>query len=139
MRYRLVVASLCSISASAAVAQSTNYSTAQTPAGGAVRLGYYGAAGKGCVPEPLPTIEVVSPPRHGVVTVRSGSLTTNKLPSCPKLKLPVQIVFYRAQSGYAGADRVVFGVKRSSGKVDIWSFSIDVKEASPLQSPSNNL
>jgi len=47
----------------------------------------------GCIQEPLPTSDMISSPKHDVVTVCSGSLTTNRLPSCPKLKLPVLIVF----------------------------------------------
>lgn len=111
-----------------AIAQSMNYSSADVSAGASTRLGYYGAAAKACSPEPPPTIDVVTPPKHGELSIRTGSLTTNRLTSCPGLKLPVEIIFYSAHTGYTGPDTVVFKVKSAQGTESAWSYSIDVKQ-----------
>jgi hypothetical protein len=118
-----------------AAAQSTNYASVEIAAGASARIGYYGFAKKDCTPEPLPSIEVVSAPKHGVLTVRTGTLNAKNIANCPNLKLSAQVVFYRAQAGYVGPDQVVFGVKNAEGAINVYSFSINVKEGSAPQSP----
>lgn len=133
----------CAIGASfaslPAIAQSINYSRADVSAGASVRLAYYGAAAKACGSEPPPTINVMTPPKHGDLSIRTGSLTTNRLPSCPGLKLPVAIVFYSAHTGYAGPDTVIFDVKSAQGTESAWSYSIDVKPPQHAQPQFNRL
>jgi len=115
------------------LAQSTNYSSVEVASGGQVLLGNYGGIGRSCAVEPLPTIEMPNPPKHGVVSVRTGTVMTNKAAGCPNLPVPVQTVAYHARSGYVGPDQVVFGVKRPNGVVDIYSISVTVKEAPATQ------
>lgn len=120
-------------------AQSTNYSSADVTAGASVKLGFYAFARKDCVAGPLPTIEVVSPPKHGVFTAKRGILTTGNSDKCANTKLPAQIVFYRSQPNYTGPDQVVYGVKSPDGQIDVYSISITVKEGPAPQSPGSNL
>jgi hypothetical protein len=136
MRLSRFLAPACIIWAYApAAAQSTNYASLEIAAGASARIGYYGFAKKDCTPEPLPSIEVVSAPKHGVLTVRTGTLNAKNIANCTNLKLPAQIVFYRAQAGYVGPDQVVFGVKNAEGAINVYSFSISVKESAAPQSP----
>lgn len=140
MRLRPFFFAICAACASApAIAQSMNHSSADVSAGASVQLGYYGAAGKACSSEPPPTIDVVTPPKHGDLSIRTGSLTTNRLASCPGLKLPVEIVFYNARTGYAGPDVVILKVRSAQGSESAWSYSIDVKQPSQVPPQFNRL
>lgn len=140
MRIRQLFCIVCASCASMpAMAQSINYSSADVPAGASVQLGYYGAAGEACSSEPPPIVDVVSPPTHGVLSIRTGLLTTNRLPSCPGLKLSVEVVSYSAQAGYVGPDAVTFRVKSKKGVESSWRYSIDVKQPPEVQPESNRL
>jgi hypothetical protein len=116
--------------ASAGLAQATNYTSVEAVAGKPVQLTYHASANKGtCTPAPLPTIRVVEPPKSGVLTVRKAVLTTDKIAGCPKIKIPAQVVFYRAREGYAGSDHVSYEVTASNGEVGIYDATITVKPA----------
>ena len=140
MKLRPFLFAICIFCDSApAIAQSMNHSNVDVSAGASVRLGYYGAAGKACSSEPPPKIDVVTPPKHGDISIRTGSLATNRLPSCPNLTLPVEIVFYSARPGYAGSDLVIFKVKSALGTESAWTYSIDVKQPSQIAPQFNRL
>jgi hypothetical protein len=123
--------------APSALAQSTNYSTLEVTSGEPARVGFYGFATKTCASEPLPVLDVVTPPKHGVVTVRAGSVTATKVANCPAVQVQVQVVFYRATANYVGPDQVVFSVKKQDGVVDVYSVSLTVN--APQPPPPSNL
>jgi hypothetical protein len=134
-----VVTLALAVTSTAAIGQSTSYSSVDAAAGALVQIGYYASAKKDCAPNPLPTIDVATPPKHGVLTIRNGMVTTNKVANCPNLKLPAQVVFYQGQTGYAGPDQIVFAVTNPAGEVNIYSFSITVKEGPPAKTPQGSL
>jgi hypothetical protein len=47
----------------------------------------------------LSTFDVLEAPKLGLLTVRKGVLTTDKVAGCPGLKIPAEVVFYRARAG----------------------------------------
>jgi hypothetical protein len=49
-----------------------------------------------CAPAAPPTVRVIEAPQAGFLTVRQAELTTDKIPGCPTLKAPAQVVFYTA-------------------------------------------
>ena len=64
-------------------------------------------------------------------------LTTDKVAGCPKLKIPAQVVFYRARDGSAGPDHVVDKVTSSSRAVETFDVTITVNPA-PVPSPPSD-
>jgi hypothetical protein len=123
--------------ASAALAQATNYTSVEATAGKPLQLTYHASAHKNCTPAPLPTIRVIQAPKAGVLIVRKAVLTTDKVAGCPQLKVPVQVVFYRAQEGYVGPDHVSYEVTSFNGEVGIYDVTITVKPAPAQRTPGH--
>ena len=116
------------MAATAALAQSTNYTSIEVSGNAPKQLSYHASAHKNCTPAPLPTIRVIQVPTSGTLIVRRAVLTTDKIANCPALKIPAQVVFYQARAGYAGSDHVVYEVTDSTGEVSIYDVTIKVKE-----------
>jgi hypothetical protein len=124
--------------AAAALAQSNSaYRSADAVAGKLHRLGVYGTVQKDCTSGPLPTIRVVTPPKHGELNVRSGKLKAGRISRCPKLEATAQGIFYKPNPTYKGADEVSYEVKSASGKVESHTVRITVKEATPADAKPN--
>jgi hypothetical protein len=117
------------LSASAALAQTNSaHRSADVVAGKPHRLGVYGNVQKDCTSGPLPTVRVVTPPRHGELNVRSGKLKAGRISHCPKLEATAQGIFYKASPTYKGADEVSYEVRSASGKVESHTVRITVKD-----------
>ncbi len=99
-------------------------------------MSYHASAHKStCTPAALPTVRVIEAPHAGFLTVRQAELTTHKIPGCPTLKTPAQVVFYTANAGYAGPDHVKYEVTSEGGEVGVYDVTITVKAAEPGQAP----
>jgi hypothetical protein len=97
-----------------------------------VQLSYHASAHKSnCSAGALPTIRVLAAPTSGTLTVRKAVLTTSKIPGCPNLKTPAQVVFYVADTGYEGPDHVKYEVTSENGEVATYNVTITVKAAAP--------
>jgi hypothetical protein len=119
------------LSVSAALAQSNSaFRSAEVVAGKQERLGVYGNVGKDCTSGPLPTIQVVTPPKHGELNVRSGKLKAGRISRCPKLEATAQGIFYKANPSYKGNDEIGYEVRSASGKVESHTVRITVKDTS---------
>jgi hypothetical protein len=112
---------------STALAQASNYTSIEVPAGKAVQLTYHASANKNCAPAPPPTVRVTQPPKGGALIVRKAMLTTDKIAGCPKLKTPAQVVFYQARADYAGPDHVGYEATDSNAEVASYDVSITVQ------------
>ena len=119
---------------STALAQATNYTSIEVPAGKPVQLTYHASAGKNCAPAPPPAVSVTQAPKAGTLVVRKAVLTTDKIAGCPKLKTPAQVVFYQARPDYAGPDHVGYEATDSNGEVASYDVTITVKPA-PAPTP----
>src|SRR5215207_8539191 len=127
-----VLAGSLAIPAGVASAQSNSaFRSADTVAGKAERLGVYGNVQKDCTSGPLPTVRVVTPPKHGELNIRSGKLKAGRISRCPKLEATAQGIFYKASPTYKGADEVSYEVRSASGKVESHTVRIIVKDATP--------
>jgi hypothetical protein len=127
-----VMSALLISGASPLLAQSpeSSYKTVDATAAKPVRLSLHGAAHKSiCEPGPLPRIRVIQSPSLGVLRVRRGTLTTSKIADCPKLKVPVQVVFYQARRGLVGVDHVVYEVVNQNGKIQKFEVTVNVKQS----------
>lgn len=128
------VLALCAIAAimpraSAQPAPALNYTSYEAIPGKALQIGYYGSANRNCTPAALPTIRVMEAPQSGTLTVRVGSLTTDGINGCPRLKLPVQILFYLARPGVAGRDHLLYTVTSQNGEVGGYDVTIKINPA----------
>jgi uncharacterized membrane protein len=113
------------------LAQTNNaYRSAEAVAGKPHRIGAYGNVQKDCTSGPLPTIKVLTPPKHGELNVRSGTLKTGRITRCPSLAAKAQGIFYKANPTYKGGDEVAYEVRSASGKVESHTVRITVKDAS---------
>jgi hypothetical protein len=116
---------------SAALAQATNYTSVETTSGIPIRLSYHASAHKNCTPAPPPIIRVTQPPKNGALVVRKGTLATDKVPGCDRIRVPVQVIFYNPREGYVGPDHVVYEVTGSNGQTTTYDVTITVKAAPP--------
>jgi hypothetical protein len=57
-----------------------------------------------CTSGPLPAIRLATPPAHGSVTVKRGTLKATNIKQCLAIEVPAFVAFYRASAGYSGAD-----------------------------------
>jgi hypothetical protein len=121
--------------ASAALAQTTNYTSIEATAGKPVQLSYHASANKNCAPAAPPTVRVTQPPKGGALIVRKAVLTTDKIAGCPKLKTPVQVVFYEARADYAGPDHVSYEATDANGQVTSYDVTISIKPAPAPSAP----
>ena len=126
--FRLVSTVFAVLASAAAFAQSANYTSVDTVAGALTRIGYFASAKKDCAPAPLPTIRVLKPPKHGVLSIRAGAVVTNQVANCPNLKTPAQVLFYLGNADYRGADELAYEVTSSNGDVGVYNVSVTVKE-----------
>jgi hypothetical protein len=120
--------------ATAALAQTANYTSVETIADRPMQLSYHASAHNNCTPEALPRIRVTEAPRSGTLTVRKAVLSTDRLVGRPPVKTPAQVVFYRAHAGYVGADHVNYEVTSENGEVATYDVMITGK-AGPAQNP----
>jgi hypothetical protein len=102
--------------------------SADAVAGKPLRLGTYGNVQKDCTSGPLPTVRVLTPPKHGELNVRSGNLKAGRITRCPNLRATAQGLFYQANPKYSGTDEVSFEVKAASGKVETHTVRITVTD-----------
>jgi len=94
--------------AMAQVASSSSYTSFGVAQGAIVQLGYYASANNNCTPARPPTIRVIEKPRSGVLTVRPGELTTDRIAGCLSVKTPAQIVSYEARSDDTDTDHLIY-------------------------------
>ena len=110
-----------------ALAQDQTFRSADTQAGKPVRLGIHGNVSKECSAGALPEIKVVTPPKHGALSLKSGKSKAGELARCPKLEVPAKAVFYQSDPKYSGSDEVAYAVKGADGHVQTLTIKITVK------------
>ena len=122
----LVIAT-ASTTATAQLAQSSSYTSSDVTAGTSVQLGFYAFAHDNCTPARSPTIRIIKPPRAGMLTVKLGELTTDKIVGCSSYTTPAQIVFYRAGYGDDNIDYLIYEVTSPNGDVEVFQFTIHIR------------
>lgn len=132
LRTILFAFGIACVYASATVAEDANYASVDAIPDKPLQLSYHASAHKSnCSPGALPTVRIIEAPKSGMLAVREAVLTTDKIAGCPALKTPAQVVFYTANTDYAGADHVKYEVKDENGEVATYDMTITVKSASP--------
>jgi hypothetical protein len=70
----------------------------------ATRAGVFTDIRPDCTFGPLPATRLATPPAHGSVTVKRGTLKATNIKQCPAIEVPAIVAFYRASTDYSGAD-----------------------------------
>ena len=69
-----------------------------------VRVGVFTDIRPDCTSGPLPAIRLATPPAHGSVNVKRGTLKATNIKQCLAIEVPAFVAFYRDAAGYSGAD-----------------------------------
>jgi hypothetical protein len=96
-------------------------------------VGFYAQAHKDCSPSKLPTVRVVEAPTLGTLSVRPNELKTDRVPTCPSLKIPAQVVSYQARDKATGSDHVMYSVTYPNGEIALYDVTIRIKEPPPKE------
>lgn len=121
------------LSATSALAQERVFRTVEAAVGKEARLGLIGNVSKDCKPGPKPEVKVLTAPKHGALSIRSGKSPAGTLARCPKLAVPAEGVFYTANPKSGGTDEVVYGVKRADGRNELVTVKITITEKAKPQ------
>jgi hypothetical protein len=69
-----------------------------------VRAGVFTDIRPDCTSGPLPAIRLATPPAHGSIIVKRGTLKATNIKQCLAIEVPAFVAFYRAAADYSGAD-----------------------------------
>lgn len=69
-----------------------------------VRVGIFTDIRPDCTSGPLPAIRLATPPAHGSVNVKRGTLKATNIKQCLAIEVPAFVTFYHAAADYSGAD-----------------------------------
>ena len=70
---------------------------------------------------------MVTPPKHGALSLKSGKTKAGELARCPTLEVPAKAVFYQSDPKYSGSDEVAYAVKGADGQVRTLTIKVTVK------------
>jgi uncharacterized membrane protein len=126
-RVGLAFAVLCCLSAVAAQAQG-NIAERELKAapGKDLRVGVYTDIRPDCTSGPLPAIRLATPPAHGAVTVKRGTLKATNLKQCLATEASAFVAFYRAVPDFRGSDQFALEITWPDGRKQVQRFHIDV-------------
>jgi hypothetical protein len=96
-----------------------------------IQIGIYVNVKPDCTSGPLPSIQLISPPEHGKITVKQGKWTATNYKQCLAVEVPAFIAFYRSQSDFQGVDVVTVEVKYPGGKTELQKISVIVGAGAP--------
>jgi uncharacterized membrane protein len=123
-RYWLASALLC-ICALVAYAQSAAVEREVKAAPGKeVRVGVYTTVRPDCTSGPLPAIRLATPPAHGAVTVKRGTLKATNLKQCLATEVPAFVAFYRAADNFNGTDAFDLEITLAGGGKQLQHFRV---------------
>jgi hypothetical protein len=125
-RYLLAAVLLC-LSALVARAQGNLVEREVKAAPGRdVRVGIYTDIRPDCTSGPLPAIRLVSPPAHGAVSVKRGTLKATNIKQCLATEVPAFVAFYRAKDGFNGDDEFALELTWPQGRKELQHFRVNV-------------
>jgi uncharacterized membrane protein len=127
--YRIAMAAVCVAFAAGASAQTPPVERefkAQT--GHTARVGVFTNIRPDCTSGPLPAIRLSTPPAHGAVTVKRGTLKATNFKQCLATEVPAFVAFYRPEAEYKGADEFELEVSVPNGRKQIQHFKVNVSD-----------
>ena len=97
--------------------------------GSEVRVGIYTSIKSDCTSGPLPAIRLVTPPAHGTITVKRGTLKATNFKQCLATDVPAFVAFYRAAQNFNGVDEFELEVSFSGGRKQTQHFRVSVSNS----------
>ena len=76
-----------------------------------IQIGVYVNLNPDCTSGPLPSIQLISPPENGKVTVKQAKWTTTNYKQCLAIEVPAFVAFYRSRADFSGMDVITLEVK----------------------------
>jgi hypothetical protein len=76
------------------IGQDSTYRSVAVVTGRPARLSLHFNLNKDCSPAGPPEIRVIAPPRHGTLSIRSGTARAERVTNCEKVQTPVRLVLY---------------------------------------------
>lgn len=125
---------LCAIAP--AWAQEKVFRSVEAMPGKQIRLALVGNVSKECTLGPKPVVKVLTPPKNGELSIRSGKTKPGSLARCPNLEVAAEGLFYTAKPKFGGTDEVVYGVTRSDGRNELVTIRIIVTDKAKPEAQS---
>src|SRR5205809_5553246 len=69
-----------------------------------INAGVFVTTKSDCSVAPPPSVQLITPPAHGKVTVTQGQLRVTNINQCPATDLPAFFASYRSEPDYVGQD-----------------------------------
>lgn len=92
------------------------------------RVAVYADVRPDCTSGPLPGIRLVTPPAHGAVSVKRGTLKATNFKHCLATEVPVFVALYRAAEHYNGADEFELEIAFAGGRKQREHFRVTVSD-----------
>ena len=95
-------------------------------AGRDARVGVYTDIKPDCTSGPLPAIRLVTPPAHGAVNVKRGTLKATNFKQCLATEVPAFVALYRGAAEFDGTDEFVLEITWPRGRKGLQHFRVNV-------------
>jgi uncharacterized membrane protein len=122
-----LTASLLCLTALAARAQGSvvEREVKATP-GHDARVGVYTDIKQDCTSGPLPAIRLVTPPAHGAVNVKRGTLKATNFKQCLATEVPAYVALYHGAAEFNGTDEFLLEITWPGGRKELQHFRVNV-------------
>ena len=94
--------------------------------GRAARVAVYTDIKPDCTSGPLPAIRLVTPPTHGAVNVKRGTLKATNFKQCLATEVPAFVALYRGAAEFNGTDEFVLEITWLGGRKELQHFRVRV-------------
>ncbi len=122
-----LAASLLCLSALTAHAQgSVVEREVKAAAGRDARVGVYTDIKQDCTSGPLPAIRLATPPAHGFVNVKRGTLKATNIKQCLATEVPALVALYHGAAEFSGTDEFLLEVTWPNGRKELQHFRVNV-------------
>jgi hypothetical protein len=121
---------------SSTAAQDSTHRTTTVASGQQVRISAHFNVNRDCSSGTAPDVRVITPPKNGTLSIRSGNARSARFRNCQNIDAPARLVFYESNRGFSGEDHVAYELKKADGLVEIQNITISVTP--PSSTPGRN-
>jgi hypothetical protein len=121
---RVFVIFVCAVPS--AGAQDSTHRSATVASGQQIRLSAHFNLNRDCSSGAAPDVRVVTPPKNGELSIRSGNARAPQIRNCQNVDVPARLVFYRSNRGYSGNDHVAYEITKADRTTETQNVTISV-------------
>ena len=96
-----------------------------------IQIGVYVNVKPDCSSGPLPSIQLISPPENGKVTVKQARVTATNYKQCLAVEVPAFVAFYHSKADFSGVDVITLEVRYTGGKTELQKISVIIGQGTP--------